>query len=769
VPGSYPVEIKLVPRVIQQLHGFTHISPSYVLVLLLAKLCCEFANNRVPNGGDVDFTDELFKQFIFMLLPGAKIVDIDPATRTYTREPMEIPTLYQVDMLLRSEKSKWPLKGIIAAQQPMFTYIVDTVLEWQHQPLTYELVGLAVTADGTFQIVTNSVAWAMVQVYYMDYTHRYMEEFIIQALVRIVCADDGGKSLMRIKGQNNRWQVLGGTDRKGHDTAGMLAALLMVRPTQGFLHWWFGFEPGDDNPTKKPTGSKYRGWPYMYESYLALNEPHIAGKPFNEWVHRVVGYWWPVVWIYKFVCYCYWLTSPKADGNRLEALGCVSLAPFQGKTYTNWKTCAEVNFPSHIMEAFVTFCVPFLLICVEYWFMMQNNGSFRNMLLKSKGNGFHHNGCGLLRSLILTTRLSIPVRRLRNGMILHAVGVCLWPLLVTIYDGESDEYTAQLYGYGFLFLFLGMSKSHFFGMWANDHGLFAKKKDSEEYAVVSYTNSLLAIGAWYMMTWALFGNGVAARTIWKFIMVIFGIVAVLPSHAFPKKIIRFERHMKRKWTFTFKFWTYTFKFWCQFIVLGFVCYVYILMELSFDQKDSVERWCNMLDTLEGSAQVMNFGQKALTYLYRGGVAITQTNSLTKLLRFIPKIGVPLLVFWFVWYTFANWTDKYNVVQIVKIIGFEYKTEVAAAASVAVGITSFLYALSYWTNFDALDCDLLNGPGNGSLRVDHEIEFNFEPYEWRMMGAYAHICMIAVTWSTVWACSLVMNSVYGNYGYADEDE
>ena len=212
VPDSYPVEMKHVPKVIQELHGFTHIPQSYVLVIQLAKLCCEFASNRVPDGGDVEDNDELFEQFIFMLLPGAKIVDIDTATKTYTRGPVEIPTLYQVARLLRSEKSKWPLKGIAAAQQRHFTYIVDKVLEWQYQPLTYALVGLDVTADGSFTIRRDSVAWAMVEVYYIDFTHRHMEEFIIEALVRIVCADDGGKSFMRIKGENNRWQVFGGTD-----------------------------------------------------------------------------------------------------------------------------------------------------------------------------------------------------------------------------------------------------------------------------------------------------------------------------------------------------------------------------------------------------------------------------------------------------------------------------------------------------------------------------------------------------------------------------
>ena len=227
VPDSYPVEMKHVPKVIQELHGFTHIPQSYVLVLLLAKVCCEFAKYRVPDGCDVEYNDELFEQFLIMLLPGAQ-TSLNYATKTYTREPVEIPTLYQVAMLLRSSKSCWPLKGITAAQQRHFTYIVDKVLEWQHQPLTYALVGLTVTADGTFQIVTHSVAWAMVEVYYIDFTHRHMEEFIIEALVRIVCADDGGKSLMRIKGQNNRWQVLGGTDRKGHDTAEMLAALLIL-------------------------------------------------------------------------------------------------------------------------------------------------------------------------------------------------------------------------------------------------------------------------------------------------------------------------------------------------------------------------------------------------------------------------------------------------------------------------------------------------------------------------------------------------------------
>ena len=161
MPGKYPVEMKYVPRCIQALHRFTHIPQSYVLVLLLAKVCCEFANNRVPDGGDVEYNDELFEQFLIMLLPGAQ-TSLNYATKTYTREPVEIPTLYQVAMLLRSSKSYWPLKGITAAQQRHFTYIVDKVLEWQHQPLTYELVGLDVTDDGTIKIVTHSVAWAMV-------------------------------------------------------------------------------------------------------------------------------------------------------------------------------------------------------------------------------------------------------------------------------------------------------------------------------------------------------------------------------------------------------------------------------------------------------------------------------------------------------------------------------------------------------------------------------------------------------------------------------
>ena len=103
---------------------------------------------------------------------------------------------------------------------------------------------------------------------------------------------------------------------------------------------------------------------------------------------------------------------------------------------------------------------------------------------------------------------------------------------------------------------------------------------------------------------------------------------------------------------------------------------------------------------------------------------------------------------------------------MKLIGYdalEYKNQI-----IGVGVLSwysFKTALSFWTNYDALECDLLQMP-YGSDLVDREIVTNFVPYEWRMMGAYAHICMIGVTWSTIWAWNLLIDGEYGNYGYED---
>ena len=106
---------------------------------------------------------------------------------------------------------------------------------------------------------------------------------------------------------------------------------------------------------------------------------------------------------------------------------------------------------------------------------------------------------------------------------------------------------------------------------------------------------------------------------------------------------------------------------------------------------------------------------------------------------------------------------------MKLIGYdalEYKNQI-----IGVGVLSwysFKTALSFWTNYDALECDLLQMP-YGSDLVDREIVTNFVPYEWRMMGAYAHICMIGVTWSTIWGWNLFNDTEYCDYGDEDEDE
>ena len=135
-------------------------------------VCCNFARNRA--GGNFDENDELFQQFLIMLLPGADMVS--GADGLLQRGPMEIPTMYQVAILLRfspSIKFFWPLKGFTKEQERLFTEIVGAVIEWGHQSLTYELVGLQFTDDGSITIRTDSVAWAMVEVYYLDFAQRF--------------------------------------------------------------------------------------------------------------------------------------------------------------------------------------------------------------------------------------------------------------------------------------------------------------------------------------------------------------------------------------------------------------------------------------------------------------------------------------------------------------------------------------------------------------------------------------------------------------------
>ena len=72
--GMYPVLVKDVLPVITALHQFRNIPSSYVLVLVLMMVCCNFARYRVPAGGDFDENDGLFQQFLIMLLPGADMV-----------------------------------------------------------------------------------------------------------------------------------------------------------------------------------------------------------------------------------------------------------------------------------------------------------------------------------------------------------------------------------------------------------------------------------------------------------------------------------------------------------------------------------------------------------------------------------------------------------------------------------------------------------------------------------------------------------------------
>ena len=209
---------------------------------------------------------------------------------------------------------------------------------------------------------------------------------------------------------------------------------------------------------------------------------------------------------------------------------------------------------------------------------------------------------------------------------------------------------------------------------------------------------------------------------------------------------------------------YSFDFVCDLFVLFFVVYVYFLMDMSFDQKDDVKGWCAMQDSFLHQAQVLGVGQRAWRYLY-GSTAMSVVKSVRPW-RFIPKFGVFFLGAYFLWYTCWNWFDKYNVVSFMKLVGYdalEYKKSLLATG--IVSWYSCMYALSFWTNYDALDCDLLQGP-NGSDKVDQEILTNFVPYEWRMMGAYAHICMIGVTWSTIWGWNLLNDSDYGNYGYGE---
>ena len=94
VPGMYPVIVTRAPAIINALHNVGDIPSSYVLVLVLMMVCCNFARYRA--GGNFDENDELFQQFLLMLLPGADMVHKDGQ---WHRGPMEIPTMYQVAIL----------------------------------------------------------------------------------------------------------------------------------------------------------------------------------------------------------------------------------------------------------------------------------------------------------------------------------------------------------------------------------------------------------------------------------------------------------------------------------------------------------------------------------------------------------------------------------------------------------------------------------------------------------------------------------------------
>ena len=138
---------------------------------------------------------------------------------------------------------------------------------------------------------------------------------------------------------------------------------------------------------------------------------------------------------------------------------------------------------------------------------------------------------------------------------------------------------------------------------------------------------------------------------------------------------------------------------------------------------------------------------------------------------MPKFAVFGLAAFFVYYTVGNWfsaVHQNNVISFVKLVGHDlgaYKNHVMAGTGALVTWYSWQYALTHWTNYDALDCDKsaldLSSVVRGSSRVDQEIEQHFVPYEWRLMSAYAHIGMIGVTWSSIWAFNLLIDSHY-NY-------
>ena len=403
--------------------------------------------------------------------------------------------------------------------------------------------------------------------------------------------------------------------------------------------------------------------------------------------------------------------------------------------------------------------------------MMQIPGSFRDML-EYPGRGYQHTSCALLRRLVDTTRLSTPVGRLRDGMIVNAVVVCFWPLLSTYWYDGGDKYFCYLFGYGFLFSLMFASKFHFFGIWSFtncDAGVFAK---TEEPALISYTNFFLTIGAWYMMTWG-FCIEFFVWPVRAVVLSIFMVLAVSPTSPFNKtdnpKSVRCQRYMWNKLLWID--WK-SFNWICDLLVLWFVVYVWFLMHMSFNQKDDVKGWCAMQRTLTNSWEMMNFGQKTLNYLSSAGsVVITQTSWFTKPIRCLPKFAVLGLAFFFLYYTLGNWFDdihKNKVISFVKLVGHDlgaYKNHVMAGTSVVVVWYSWQYALTHWTNYDALDCDKsaldLSSIVYGSGRVTREIVHFFVPFEWRLMSAYAHIGMIGVTWSSIWAFNLLIDSHY-NY-------
>ena len=94
-------------------------------------------------------------------------------------------------------------------------------------------------------------------------------------------------------------------------------------------------------------------------------------------------------------------------------------------------------------------------------------------------------------------------------------------------------------------------------------------------------------------------------------------------------------------------------------MLFFVVYVYVLMNMTFDQKDNMEGWCAMIDTYKTSAKYMGLGQKAMSYVMPVAMHLRPTTlGNLRFLRFWLMLPVLGLAAYFLWYTCLNWTDKY---------------------------------------------------------------------------------------------------------------